>query len=196
MSEKPHYERLGAMFRGAREAVPVRLEKVSRDLFIRVHYLKSLESGNFHELPGPAYVKGYLLAYAQYLHMDEQEILRQFHTIEADFRRSLYFPSVLGKEKRARPWMVAVGLTIVIITCTIWLSHTMPVLPSVVDDIDAWRQQLLTKGHISAFSARDQACFQSRDSLYPPCYAEEPRFDLLPLKRRSVSVMDVIQVAG
>ncbi|MGE0755136.1 MAG: helix-turn-helix domain-containing protein, partial [Alphaproteobacteria bacterium] len=122
MSENQRYEKIGNMFRQARESIPVDLDRVSRDLYIRARYLRSLEAGKFHELPGPAYVKGYLLAYAHYLHMDEQEILRQFHAIEADFRRSHYFPKVLGDDKNVRGWMIFVGLMLVVSAVGLWMG--------------------------------------------------------------------------
>lgn len=190
MAEQKQYEKIGAMFRRSREAMPADVEQVAQALFIRARYLRAIEAGRFQELPGPAYVKGYLTAYAQFLHMDEHEVLRQFHAIEPDLRRNLFFPFVFSREKDVKPWMITGGLIAAICVAVLWVG-AVQVPPSPVQPIDAWRSELLKKGHISAFSAHNDACFRQQGRLYPPCYARGQVLDLLPLERQMRSVMDL-----
>ena len=184
------YTEIGKMLRAAREAVPMSVEQASQALHIRARYLHSLEGGRLHELPGHAYAKGYLLAYAALLQMDRVELQRQFELIEGNLRRGFYFPSVLNHEKQVMPWMAWAGFGVAVLAYLFWSLAIRP--PQMEQgDIEAWRQQLLKKGHVSAFTAQNVPCLQKQPILYPPCYAEEQPVSVLPLTRRARSVMDL-----
>src|SRR5882757_7613227 len=59
----------------ARERKGVDLYRAERDTKIRARYLGALERGDYKELPGPVYTKGFLRNYALYLGLDPEEIL-------------------------------------------------------------------------------------------------------------------------
>ncbi len=184
------YVAIGKMLRAAREAVPLSIEQASHELHIRARYLHSLEAGQLNELPGHAYAKGYLLAYAALLQMDRHEMQRQFEMIEGHLKRGFYFPSVLNREKHVTPWMAWGGLAAAVVAYLIWSVAVRP--PQMeAQDIEAWRQQLIKKGHVSSFTAHNVPCFRDQDILYPPCYAPEPDIFTLPLTRQARSVMDL-----
>lgn len=62
----------------ARERKGVDLYRAERDTKIRARYLSALERGDYKELPGPVYTKGFLRNYALYLGLDPEEILVQW----------------------------------------------------------------------------------------------------------------------
>ena len=62
----------------ARERKGVDLYRAERDTKIRAKYLGALESGEYAELPGAVYTKGFLRNYALYLGLDPEEIIRQW----------------------------------------------------------------------------------------------------------------------
>jgi len=62
----------------AREAKGVDLYRAERDTKIRARYLGALERGDYRELPGAVYTKGFLRNYALYLGLDPDEILVQW----------------------------------------------------------------------------------------------------------------------
>jgi len=62
----------------ARERKGVDLYRAERDTKIRARYLAALERGEYRELPGAVYTKGFLRNYATYLGLDADEILRQW----------------------------------------------------------------------------------------------------------------------
>src|SRR5437762_14305971 len=64
-----------AMARGRKGVDLVRAE---RDTKIRVRYLSALESGDYRDLPGAVYTKGFLRNYAIYLGLDPEDVLRQW----------------------------------------------------------------------------------------------------------------------
>jgi cytoskeletal protein RodZ len=69
---------LGERLLAARERKGVDLYRAERDTKIRARYLAALERGEYRELPGSVYTKGFLRNYALYLGLDPDEILLQW----------------------------------------------------------------------------------------------------------------------
>ena len=68
----------------AREAKGVDLYRAERDTKIRARYLGALERGDYRELPGAVYTKGFLRNYALYLGLDPDEVLLQWRRERGD----------------------------------------------------------------------------------------------------------------
>ncbi len=62
----------------ARERKGVDLYRAERDTKIRARYLAALERGDYKELPGAVYTKGFLRNYALYLGLDADDVLLQW----------------------------------------------------------------------------------------------------------------------
>jgi cytoskeletal protein RodZ len=73
-------ERLAA----ARDRKGVDLYRAERDTKIRSRYLAALERGDYRELPGAVYTKGFLRNYAIYLGLDPEDVLRQWRRERGD----------------------------------------------------------------------------------------------------------------
>lgn len=76
MSDELH--KLGEVLRAAREAKGVDLARVERDTKIRERYLAALERGEYRELPGAVYTRGFLRNYGQYLGLDAEYLIDLF----------------------------------------------------------------------------------------------------------------------
>lgn len=68
----------------ARERKGVDLVRAERDTKIRVRYLSALERGDYRDLPGAVYTKGFLRNYAIYLALDPEDVLRQWRRERGD----------------------------------------------------------------------------------------------------------------
>src|SRR5512135_3275726 len=68
----------------ARERKGVDLYRAERDTKIRARYLAALERGDYAELPGSVYTRGFLRNYALYLGLDADDVLRQWHAERGD----------------------------------------------------------------------------------------------------------------
>lgn len=79
MTEELH--KLGEVLRAARESKGVDLARVERDTKIRTRYLSALERGEYRDLPGAVYTKGFLRNYAHYLGLDP-EYLTDLYRLE------------------------------------------------------------------------------------------------------------------
>jgi cytoskeleton protein RodZ len=86
---------IGCALRDARERSGQSLQDASRQLRIRLEYLRAIEHGDFKTLPGMTYAIGYVRSYAQYLGLDVERAISLFKTeaIEIDGPRQLVFPS-------------------------------------------------------------------------------------------------------
>ena len=73
MTEGVH--KLGEVLRAARETKGVDLTRVERDTKIRERYLSALERGEYRELPGSVYTKGFLRNYGSYLGLDPEYLI-------------------------------------------------------------------------------------------------------------------------
>lgn len=67
--------KLGEVLRAAREAKFIDLARVERDTKIRARYLSALEHGEYRDLPGAVYVKGFLRNYGIYLGLDPEYLI-------------------------------------------------------------------------------------------------------------------------
>jgi cytoskeletal protein RodZ len=70
----------------ARERKGVDLYRAERDTKIRARYLAALERGDYKELPGAVYTKGFLRNYALYLGLDPDDVLLQWRRERGDIR--------------------------------------------------------------------------------------------------------------
>ncbi len=79
--------KLGEVLRTAREAKGVDLNRVERDTKIRIRYLTALEQGEYRDLPGAVYTKGFLRNYGLYLGLDPEYLIDLFR-LETSVRGS------------------------------------------------------------------------------------------------------------
>ena len=86
---------LGAMMREMRQNLGYELDGVARDLRIRLVYLEAIESGRLSDLPGNAYVSGFLRSYSNFLGFEGAEIVRRFKIAGAQISNQpqLHLPS-------------------------------------------------------------------------------------------------------
>ena len=63
----------------------VDLNDVSTELRIHYKHLLAIEEGRYTDLPGPAYVIGFLRSYAAYLGLDAADLVRRFKTETTEF---------------------------------------------------------------------------------------------------------------
>jgi len=71
-------QEFGMAFRKMRRELNRDLVEVADALRIREVYLKAIEEGRFDQLPGPTYATGFVRAYAGYLDLDIEEVMRRY----------------------------------------------------------------------------------------------------------------------
>ena len=78
---------IGQRLRTAREARGLSLDDVEASIRVKRRYLEALEAETFHELPGPAYVRGFLRTYALYLGLPPEELVAMYPSNRPDVSR-------------------------------------------------------------------------------------------------------------
>ena len=113
----------------ARERKGVDLYRAERDTKIRARYLAALERGEYRELPGDVYTKGFLRNYALYLGLDAEEVVAQWRRERGDSPPSKAILTVPRPIAQPRPGLqfspgivVAALLTILIVSVGVWLG--------------------------------------------------------------------------
>lgn len=110
MTEGVH--KLGEVLRGARETKGVDLARVERDTKIRERYLSALERGEYRELPGSVYTKGFLRNYGAYLGLDPEYLidLYRLETSVVTERPRMPVPPRAIATRGSRAFVVTPGL--------------------------------------------------------------------------------------
>jgi transcriptional regulator with XRE-family HTH domain len=108
---------LGASLEEARRRQGLDLEQVGEATCIGRRYLRALEEERFELLPGDAYAKGFLRAYAEFLGLDAQRYLDEYSARLAERapEPALVAQSLRLRRRRAplawlRRWQVLVGV--------------------------------------------------------------------------------------
>ncbi len=70
---------IGSSLREARERQELDLSRIERDTRIRPKFLQALEDERFDRLPAPAYARGFLRTYADYLGLDAQRFVDEYN---------------------------------------------------------------------------------------------------------------------
>ncbi len=92
---------IGEQLRQSRESRSLTLEEASRATYMRVSYLRALESGDFDALPSKTQARGFLRAYASYLGLDAEPFLAALDSPQTPTRQ---------KPNSARPVSLVSGV--------------------------------------------------------------------------------------
>jgi cytoskeletal protein RodZ len=91
---------VGERLRDAREARGVDVYRVERDTKIRAKFLTALEEGDFADLPGDVYTRGFLRNYATYLGLNADELEGEWRAESGGAK--LEQPQLIGGPKPMR----------------------------------------------------------------------------------------------
>ncbi len=96
---------IGEVLKRTRTRHKIDIRTVEQQTKIRIKYLRALENEEWDVLPGPAYAKGFLRTYAQFLGLDANALVDEYRrTVEAalDADRAFGFTEPV-LERRRRP---------------------------------------------------------------------------------------------
>jgi cytoskeleton protein RodZ len=114
---------IGSSLRAARMRQELELSQAEHDTRIRAKYLRALEDERFDVLPGPAYTKGFLRTYADYLGLDAQPFVDEYNTRFAPEVEEPEPPPQLRIRRRrfaVAPWLLVVAALAASIAALAW----------------------------------------------------------------------------
>ncbi len=119
---------VGELLRKAREEAGKDLKEVSEILKIRYDYLRSIEEGNFSQLPEEVYIKGYIREYAELLHIDPETALSAYvqQTSPPQDDRGEILAKVTSEHKKAKTSYILVPLVVIAVGLVLFLSFRSP----------------------------------------------------------------------
>ncbi len=94
-------EPVSSLLRRHRKQMGQDLKTVAQALRIRYVYLEAIEQGRYDALPGSTYALGFIKTYAEYLDLDEEEVVQRFRedVDGLDDQTQLVFPSPVPEGK-------------------------------------------------------------------------------------------------
>lgn len=103
------------LLKTTRERAGQDLQTVAHVLRIRLVYLEAIEGGRFDELPGKTYVVGFVRAYAEYLGLDSEEVVKRFKEEIAGLegKAELVFPSPVTEQSVPGGAIILIGMIII-----------------------------------------------------------------------------------
>ncbi|HYC01664.1 MAG TPA: RodZ domain-containing protein [Azospirillaceae bacterium] len=110
--------KVGELLRRRREELGQSLPQVAAALRIRQPYLEAIEESRYKDLPGQAYITGFLRSYSDHLGVDAGEVLSRFKSemAGAPQKAELYFPEAVNENRvpgGALLMIAAVGAAVV-----------------------------------------------------------------------------------
>jgi cytoskeleton protein RodZ len=117
---------VGALLKASRLRCGEDIGDVARMLRIRRPYLEAIESGRFGELPGAAYVLGFIRAYAEHLGLDSDEVIRRYKNEIAGntARNDLAFPSPVQERSVPGGAVLLIGAVVALVAYGSWYVTT------------------------------------------------------------------------
>ena len=107
-------ESIGEKFKKRREERGLFVEQIARDTNISKKYIDAIESEDFSEMPGEAYLIGFLRSYAEYLDIDPEEIIAIYKNTKIQEQP---VPEELIPQKKT-PFSALVIITVAVLAVT------------------------------------------------------------------------------
>ncbi|MBT3238923.1 MAG: helix-turn-helix domain-containing protein [Rhodospirillaceae bacterium] len=124
--DSDHGAGVGMLLRASRERLGEDLRSVASILHIRFIYLEAIEEGRFDDLPGTAYVIGFIRSYSEYLGLDSAEVVRRFkeESAAATENTELVFPVPIPESSIPGGAIVLVGFMVAAFAYGVWYMGT------------------------------------------------------------------------
>ena len=117
---------IGSVFRKAREDNGIKIEEVSSVTRIRPAFIEAIENEKWDILPSPGFIPGFLKTYANYLGIDETEVLFRYHTVRLADKKKLTPLDKNGKNHKRSLFIWVFGTLFVAVMGTFIVLDPLP----------------------------------------------------------------------
>jgi len=118
-------DKVGPTLRARREQLGWSLEDVAAWLRIRLSYLQALEEGSTRDMPGDAYVLGFLRSYAGALGFDAEDMVARFRREMGGLARKpeLTFPVPAPDRSLPAGVLILLGVVVIVAAYAAWYRY-------------------------------------------------------------------------
>ena len=131
MSINPQFVNLGQQLKERRESLGLSLNQVFEKTKISMNVLKAIEEGQYDQFPIYAYLRGFVLSYAQAVEMDSIALLEELEATRLQSEKKVLLEGVknkssinhlTSKELRLTPVILASGCLLILFCSLIFYS--------------------------------------------------------------------------
>lgn len=126
-------EKLGSYLKKEREARNCTLEEISNVIKVRKGILRAIENDDYTLLPSPVFIRGFLRAYAKYIGLDPDEVIKRYNQEVAE-RFTAEEEEEREKRKLSRSFLkvrpIPVAAAFVLLIILLYLVFMRPFSPS------------------------------------------------------------------
>jgi cytoskeleton protein RodZ len=182
------YVDIGQYLRDSRESLRITIEHAAHSLHIRPKYLQAIETGNLEDLPGKAYIRGYIKNYAEYLRLDSQEVLEAYEALLENKDHDFFIPEPTLRQNLPTRKIVLWSLFCLLGLYSYWYFgvHEKPPVSITVAEIPPKFMLLLDK---TPKAGMDTAWKQCLDMADLRCFVDLHARDTIP---KTVGIYDII----
>jgi cytoskeletal protein RodZ len=112
---------LGQLLNTIRRAQQREIAPIAQDLHLKPRYLEALEAGDWEQLPGNAYARGYLKQYAEYLGLSPDEVVQCCNRIQGRVDSKLHYLDIVSNREAPKRHTLWLSFFTIIILLLIWV---------------------------------------------------------------------------
>lgn len=119
---------VGDYLKDARLKRKAEIDKIAKALCIRAPYLRALEEGKYDIFPGQIYAVGFLKNYAEYLHLNVNELLDLYHQETSFIHPPKQAPMPIQERPSLMPtfnYLIS-GVLLIALAAGVWYFATYP----------------------------------------------------------------------
>lgn len=173
------YHDLGQYFRECRESMRIPLDLAARKMRLRTKYLRAIEDGNMVGMPGLVYARGYVLRYAEFLNLKEDNIAQTFDLLSGKVKKDNFFmPEPTRLQNLPSAQVIGASLAMMLVIYTAWyLFDTAPQSRAPVSSIpERYMHMVQSRSANIDWSKNPLTCLVPMRTDVPPlCLARHPR---------------------
>jgi transcriptional regulator with XRE-family HTH domain len=160
------YQNIGQYLKESRESLRVSLEEAASQLHIRAKYIRALEEGNLQEMPGKAYIRGYIRNYAHYLRLNVDEVLEAYGLLPGPKNHELFIPVPTSQQNLPTRWIIWLCLAALAVIYSFWYVsyHDRSELKNLISILPAKLAHLLDKPLPGVVDKAWEGCLQGDDA--------------------------------
>ena len=160
------YVDIGRYLSDVRENFGISLEQAASALNIRLKYLVSIEKGTLEDMPGQAYLRGYIRNYSEYLQLDSTDVLLRYEKLLGTHEKAYFVPQNNARSNMPGGTLVIVCLIMCIIFLYYWYSvgAATVVLNDPIPDL-AVSYSAMDKAWNKCLNSEDNICFYTLHTM-------------------------------